>query len=196
MVRIVVPFIVGWFLLLPLLVSGWIMGSASMRGTVDMWAGLQGGVYSLSALPTGMFTGTHLWFLYYLALITALTLVARELLAATGDWKSALLRRGDTVVAWLANHTVGLAILAIPTAGALWFMNAWGMDTPDRSLTPHLPVFGIYSGFFMFGWMLSRQRELISRFARLTPLRWILAGVGIAALLLLGGIEGDPAHRY
>jgi hypothetical protein len=30
--RIVVPFVVGWFILRPLVVSGWIMGSASLRG--------------------------------------------------------------------------------------------------------------------------------------------------------------------
>ena len=80
-IRIVVPFVVGWFLLRPLLVSGWIMGNASLRGDVDVWAGLLGGVQSLSTLPAGMFTGTHLWFLYYLAMITALTLCARLVLA-------------------------------------------------------------------------------------------------------------------
>src|SRR5205814_10019768 len=30
--RIAVPFVVGWFILHPLVVSGWIMGSASLRG--------------------------------------------------------------------------------------------------------------------------------------------------------------------
>ena len=45
-------------------------------------------------------------------------------------------------------------------------------------------------------WMLSRQRERISQFARLTPSRWILAGIGIGAILLLGGIEGDFGHPY
>src|SRR6185369_3820573 len=32
LLRIVVPFVVGWFILRPLVVSGWIMGSASLRG--------------------------------------------------------------------------------------------------------------------------------------------------------------------
>ncbi len=195
MVRILVPFVVGWFILRPLLVSGWVMGNASLHGEVNVWAGLLGGLQSLSTLPAGMFTGTHLWFLYYLAMITALTLAARQCLAASSSWGRALPRFADAVVAWLAASPFSLVILATPTATVLWFMNAWGMDTPDRSLRPHLPALAIYGGFFVLGWMLSRQHGLIPRFARLTPGRWIVAGLGIAAILGLGGMESDPAHR-
>jgi glucan biosynthesis protein C len=190
--RIVVPFVIGWFILRPLMVSGWIMGSASLRGHVDVPAGLLGGFQSLSTLPAGLFTGSHLWFLYYLAMITTLTLAARGLVNATGSWQAAMVRRADALVAWLANSPVSLVILTVPTAAALWFMRFWGMDTPDQSLLPNLPVFAVYGGFFVLGWLLGRQRELISQFTRLTPQRWILAGLGIAAILLLGGIERDP----
>jgi len=44
----------------PLVVSGWIMGSASLRGEVDVWAGLLGGFQSLATLPTGILQGSHL----------------------------------------------------------------------------------------------------------------------------------------
>lgn len=195
--RIVVPFVVGWFILRPLVVSGWVMGSASLRGDVDVWAGLVGGFQTLSTLPDGIFAGSHLWFLYYIALVTTLVLAARGLLTATGSWKDAMVRRADAFVAWLANSPVSLLILAVPTAAALWFMRFWSMDTPDQSLLPHVPALIIYGGFFLLGWMLGRQRELLSQFARLTPQRWMLAGLGIAAILLLGGIERDPGHpRY
>jgi glucans biosynthesis protein C len=196
LLRIGVPFVIGWFLLRPLVVSGWIMGSASLRGDVDVWAGLLGGLQSFSTLPAGIFTGSHLWFLYYLALITALALVARALSVATGSWHIAMIRRADAVVAWLARSPASPVILAVPTAAALWFMQFWNMDTPDKSLVPHFPVLAIYGGFFLLGWMLSRQRDLISRFARLTALRWILAGLGIAAVLWLGKVERDPGHPH
>lgn len=197
LVRIVVPFIVGWFLLRPLVISGWIMGSASLRGEVDVSAGLMGGVQTLATLPAGIFAGSHLWFLYYVALITTLVLVARGLLGAIGSGKGTLVRCADSFVAWLANSPVALAVLAVPTAAALWFMSFWGMDTPDKSLWPHFPALTIYCGFFVLGWMFGRQRELISQFARLTPQRWIVAGLGIAGILLLGEIERDPGHpRY
>jgi peptidoglycan/LPS O-acetylase OafA/YrhL len=196
MLRIVVPFVVGWFILRPLVVSGWIMGSASLRGDVDVRAGLLGGFQTLTTLPAGIFAGSHLWFLYYLAMITTLTLAVRGLVTATGSWHVAIVRRADALVARLANSPVSLVILAVPTAATLWFMRSWGMDTPDRSLVPYFPALAIYGGFFVLGWMLSRQRELISRFARLTPQRWILAGLGIAAILLLGEIERDPGHPH
>ncbi|MBN9691525.1 MAG: acyltransferase family protein [Verrucomicrobia bacterium] len=194
--RILVPFVIGWFLLRPLVISGWIMGSASLRGDVDIGAGLVGGFQTLATLPAGIFTGSHLWFLYYLALITTLFLVARGVLSRTGSWQEVLVRQADRGVAWLANSPVALVILAVPTAGTLWFMNFWGMDTPDKSLKPHFPALTIYGGFFVLGWMLSRQRELIPQFARLTALRWIGAGLGIGAILLLGEIERDPGHPH
>ena len=193
--RIVVPFVVGWFILRPLVVSGWIMGSASLRGDVNVWAGLLGGLQSLSTLPAGIFAGSHLWFLYYVAMITTLALAVRGMLTITGSWHGALVRRADALVAWLANSPFSLVIFAMPTAAALWSMRFWGMDTPDQ-LLPNIPALVIYGGFFILGWMLSRQRELISQFARLTLSRWILAGLGIAAILLLGDIERDPGHPH
>src|SRR5436190_12246515 len=100
LLRIVVPFVVGWFILHPLVVSGWIMGSASLRGDVNVWAGLLGGFQSLSTLPAGIFAGSHLWFLYYLAMITALVLAVRGLLTTTGSRQAKMVRRADTAVAW------------------------------------------------------------------------------------------------
>jgi len=197
LVRLGVPFVVGWFLLRPLMVSGWIMGAASLRGEVQVWSGLLGGFQSLSTLPSGLFTGSHLWFLYYLAMITALVLILRGLLAFAGAWRTAVVRRADAGVAWLAHSPAAVVILAVPTAAVLWFMRFWSMDTPDQSLWPHFPVLAVYGGFFALGWMLDRQRGLIARFTRWTPGRVGLACLGMAAVLLLGGVERDPGHpRY
>lgn len=192
--RILLPFTLGWFLLRPLLVSGWILGAASLRGDVQLGAGLLGGFQSLATLPAGIFTGSHLWFLYYLALVTAIALTVRAAITTTGVSREALGRRADAAVAWLAASPFCVVILALPTAVALWFMRNWGMDTPDQTLRPHLPVLLIYGGFFTLGWMLGRQRGLLPLFGRLTPQRWLLAGMGAVAVLLLGGLERDPAH--
>lgn len=194
LLRILVPFIVGWFILRPLITSGWIMGSASLSGDVDVMAGLVGGFQSLGSLPDGIFTGTHLWFLYYLMLITALVLAGRGFLNATGSWKAAFLRHADALVAWLADCPASPVLLAVPTAAALWFMSSWGMDTPDKSLIPHFPALAVYGGFFVLGWMLNRQSGLITRFARLTAARWLMAAAGIVAVILLSGMERNPGH--
>ena len=196
LVRIVVPFVFGWFLLRPLMVSGWIMGSASLRGEVDIAAGLIGGFQSLASLPAGIFTGSHLWFLYYLALITALTLLGRAVVTATRPWERRTHRWADALVTWLASSPISLGILVLPTAALLMCMKSWSMDTPDRSLIPHLPALAVYGGFFVLGWMLDRQRDAFPKFTQLTPLRWVLAGIGVATIFWIGGIERDPAHPW
>ena len=73
-------------------------------------------------------------------------------------------------------------------------MRFWATDTPDQSLRPHVPVLLVYGGFFAFGWLLDRQRDLIPRFTRLTLPRWILAALCVAAVLQLSGIQTDLSH--
>jgi hypothetical protein len=53
LIQLGVPFIAGWFVLRPFLVSAWIMGSASLRGDVDILTGLAGGFQSLATIPRG-----------------------------------------------------------------------------------------------------------------------------------------------
>jgi len=192
--RLIVPFVVGWFVLRPLVVSGWIMGSASLRGDYDFWAGILAGFQSLKTLPKGIFTGSHLWFLYYLALVTALTLAARAVLMSAHSWRHAIAARGDAVVSWLARSSFSLPILCVPTATALWFMRYWGMDTPDQTLVPQVPVLAVYGGFFTLGWMIGRQPQVLTLFTRLAWHRWLVAGVGIVGVLMLAPIERDPGH--
>ena len=194
LVRIGIPFVIGWFLLRPLVVSGWIMGAESLRGEVDILAGLAGGFATLLALPRDLFVGTHLWFLYYLMLITAITLLARWLLKAVPAVDAAFTGFADRGAAWVSTSPLGLIALAVPTAGALWFMAGWGIDTPDQSLVPDLPVLAVYGGCFVFGWMLHRQQALPAAFARLTASRWLLCAAAIAASLVLAGFQSDPGH--
>jgi glucans biosynthesis protein C len=195
-VRIVLPFVVGWFLFRPLLVSGWIMGSESLRGDYHFWPALRGGIQSLSTLPAGLFNGSHLWFLYYLAMVTALTLVLRGVVILSGPVGAKMSAIADRGVRWLARSPVSLLVLVVPTAVALWFMRFWGMDTPDQALRPHLPALLIYNGFFVLGWLLARQQGVLSTFCELKPTRFIAAVIGIVGVLTLGAIERDPGHPY
>lgn len=197
LIRIGVPFIVGWFLLRPLLVSGWILGSMSLRGAVDVPGALWGGVSSFSSLPQGLYTGTHLWFLYYLALITGIAMGVRWLVSGTAAGHESWSRRADAGVAWLATIPGSVLWLTIPTAVLLGFMRGWSVDTPDRSLRPNLPVLLLYGACFGLGWMLGRQRDLLSKFAKLSLMRVVLACVAMAVVVWLGDMERDPAHpRY
>jgi len=194
LLRIGVPFVAGWFLLRPLVVSGWILGSASLRGEVDVPAALWGGVASLATLPAGILTGTHLWFLYYLLWVTAALLVVRSCVLACGRYRDRWIRELDAGVGWLANSPWAPMSMALPIAAALGLMNSWGMDTPDHSLRPHLPVLAVYGGFFALGWMLDRRPESLVAYASPTAGRWVWAGLGTAVILWLGSVERDPGY--
>jgi len=202
-IRLGVPFIAGWFLLRPLLISGWIMGAASLRGDYEFLAGLRGGFDSLRQLPAGLFTGTHLWFLYYLLLVTGLLLGVRGAVRAAtkalgGEPALTRLRsRLDGMTGWLARSGWGLPLLVLPTAAALWGMRYWGMDTPDQSLRLHLPVLAVYGGTFALGWMFGRQPpEIIAAFGRITVSRGLLLAAGLVVSLKLNPIQGDPSHPH
>ena len=188
--RIAVPFVVAWFILKPLLVSGWVMGFASLRGEVDVLAGLRGGFQSLQTLPAGLFVGTHLWFLYYLMLTTVVALILRTLFGRS----ERILSRADAVLRWGIKFRGSLLLVAVPTAVLIAQMQTWGMDTPDKSLVPHLPVGLVYSGFFLLGWMLNRQPELMERIA--TVSRWTLGATvaSIVATLWLSTFQLQPSH--
>ena len=188
-VRIAIPFVAGWFLLRPLLVSAWAMGTQSMRGDVDIGDSFSTGLAALGALPKDLFVGTHLWFLYYLLLATASTLALRFLIGLHTPTQRKLNKMADSATTWVSTSRLAIPAVSIPTAGCLWFMSHWGMDTPDKSLVPNVPVLLVYGGFFLFGWLLHRQGSLIERFASLTWSKLALCLLATVATVLLADLE-------
>jgi glucan biosynthesis protein C len=197
-IRLGVPFVVGWFVLRPLIMSGWTMGSASMHGDYDFWAGIREGFATLKTLPADLLTGTHLWFLYYLILVTGLILVVRGLVhgADHAFASGRVASRLDAVIAWLSRSAWMWPVLILPTAAALWGMRYWGMDTPDRSLWPQLPVLAVYGGFFGLGWLFARQPDTITAFSRLTVARGLFAVGSFVMTMKLSSIQTDLGHPH
>lgn len=193
-VRIIGPFIAGWFILRPLIVSGWIMGGASMRGDYEFWPSIMGGIQELKDIPEGPLVGTHLWFLYYLVLLTACTLVARFLINLLAGGSNTLGPKIDQTVAWMSRSFWALPLVVTAIAVTLSFMQNWGVDTPDKSLVPHVPVLILYGGFFGLGWLLDRQPDALTAFSRITLGRGIFAILGIVGVLMLMPIQSDPGH--
>ncbi|WP_308364387.1 MULTISPECIES: acyltransferase family protein [unclassified Microbulbifer] len=194
LIRIAIPFVVGWFILRPLLVASWAMGSESMRGEVNILSGLKIGFQSLAELPKGLFTGSHLWFLYYLLLVTGITLGLRSLIGLRPQLREFLTRKVDSAITRLSDSRFALIVLAALTAISLWHMKLWGMDTPDQSLAPHLPVLLVYGSFFLLGWLLQRQQSLIGQFARLSIATVALCIAGIATSVYLAKFQLESGH--
>lgn len=189
LVRLGVPFVAGWFVLRPLLVAGWIMGGASLRGDYAVGPAVQAGFGSLRGLPDGLFLQTHLWFLYYLGLITGLTLIGRLL---AGRWAPL----ADGAVATVMRSRGALVALALPTAVLVGQMRSWGVDTPDQSLWPEGPVLLLYGGCFAGGWLLGRQPALLTELGTLSVARGLTAVVSAAVVLMLAPLQMDPGHPY
>lgn len=196
LVRIVFPFIIGWFLLRPLLISGWIMGAESMRGDVDIINALQAGFATLRNLPKDLLVGTHLWFLYYLLLISLSVVLLHTLFSMHNPTKQKLMLLVDIITHWLCSSCLAIFALAIPTAICLWFMSYWGMDTPDKSLVPHIPVSLIYGGFFLLGWLFHRHAFLMEHFSRLTYGKFLVCLLAIITANLLASFEMKFAHPH
>ena len=194
--RIAIPFIVGWFILRPLIIASWVMGGQSLRGDVQILNALKIGIQSLSQLPTDLLTGSHLWFLYYILLVTGIVLGVRAAGSLAPSIQATATKRADLIVAWITNSRISWLLLSLPTGACLWHMSIWGMDTPDKSLVPHWPVLIVYGGFFAFGWLLHRQKGLIDRFARLTIGRVALCFASISATIVLSPYQSDMGQAH
>ncbi len=194
LIRIGIPFIVGWILLRPLIISGWTMGGQSMTGDVDIWAGLLSGLNSFNGQD--ILVGTHLWFLYYLLIISGSALLLRCLITANDRINAIVTSRVDKLINSLAKTPFIKVLLILPITGCMWFMNGWGVDTPDKSLWPMWPVFFLYGGFFGFGWLLARTNDNLDS---LTSFSWWLVAVcivSIVTVLVLSRYEIQGAHDY
>ena len=116
---------------------------------------------------------THLWFLYVLLELYAVTLLVRGAVAAldrSGRWRAA----ADHWFAVVMRNAFAPAAFAIPIALAFvadprWFM--WfGVRTPDFSFITNAQAWAAYGTAFGVGWLLHRQLGLLQTLQR----RWVL----------------------
>lgn len=175
--RILVPLVVGWLILYPLLVWLWLTGAA-----VGGQLGRLGIPPEFADTPTWLLTVgffarlqflqqfdlTHLWFLHQLSAVYVLLLLIRCVWLGLPETKQRLQRGVDKGFAALCGSGWSTVVLAGLTAPMLMLMDSWGVDTPKESLLPHLPTTLLYGFLFGVGWLLHRQPELFEQFAR----RW------------------------
>lgn len=196
--RILVPMTAGWLLLAPITIAILLWGfSRSLAGTAPDAA---------ATAPTG-FPLTHLWFLYYLCLFYALTLMLRAAFVAI-DRHGRLRARIDAIAGALLSHFLAPVALAAPLFAVLVLSPDWplwfGIPTPDHGLLPQLPALAGFGAAFAFGWLLHRRREWLDVLRR----QWAInLGLAIAlcvfCISLIGttpaadpyAIAGPPSNR-
>lgn len=198
-IRIVLVFAVLLYPMKFALTAMWITGGRQTGwlqlppAAADLpWWRLALGTLARETLPA--INLTHLWFLYYLAIIIGLFVAARALArrlvrtdgAADRFIQAAFRRVGGS---WLAP----LALL-VPVVPLLASMRGFDIDTPDKTLAWHWPSLALYGLFFVVGWQLHRHADLLAAWGRRgavwLPLSLVVGLV--AATMLAARIAGKP----
>ena len=166
--RVLVPLVLGWCLLYPLIVCAWIWGAqrsaAGFRRKVPRGPAWQ---ITFGAFATGdVFSDgvqlSHLWFLYDLLMCYAAVLTVRRWLVGRLDRAMGLRGRIDRAFAAVWRARGSFVLLALPVFGSLCLAREWvGVDTPDQTLRPNPPYILAYAAFFAVGWLLHRQPHLV-----------------------------------
>jgi glucans biosynthesis protein C len=170
--RIVLPFVVGWIVVWPLVIFlagiGWVGLDRTLLGFAS------GRVFAYAS-------PLHLWFLEYLIVLYVLAAIAVVLVPLTlsSGARQAALR----AFRWIVQSPWAPLILAVPSFAAQLLMpNPWIEDPPG-----FIPVFGIVAVYaipFAFGWLLFLQSDLLETIARRA---WLYASLAVVA---------SVAYRY
>ncbi|MBI5131402.1 MAG: acyltransferase family protein [Rhodopseudomonas palustris] len=174
--RIALPLVVGWPIVT--LAFGVIVATSALVAN-------QGRLPSPPA-PSAVVSQlslAHLWFLYVLLELYAVTLLLRAVMAAvdrTGRVEAGI----DRIMTTVASSRLAPFALALPAAAALLADPDWttwpNIRTPEHLIT-NLQAWVAYGVAFGFGFLLHRQPRLIWSLQPRWPLNMALAIVSIAA---------------
>ncbi|MEQ9403937.1 MAG: acyltransferase family protein [Cyclobacteriaceae bacterium] len=160
--RIIIPFIVFLLILSPVILLA-LDYTASAFGT-----SLDGISTRVTFLPKITY---HLWFLYYLILITGITFFLATLL----KYSPSFTRRITTAFEWLIRNRVS-AILLFSLAIFLMLVWMWDLWAPTPlSFVPEYKVLIFYGIFYWFGWTFYKSKHLLSELKKNDKLYAILA---------------------
>ena len=152
--RIALPFVVGWAVVIPFMLLAILWASRAAPPVT----------IALPPPPPLRVPLTHLWFLYTLLLLYAVTLGAKAVVGRI-DKTGAAARVVDVAIDACARWSVLPFVIALPVFGAFLSMDDWfrwfGIPTPDQSLVPPLAAAVGFTTAFTFGWFLHRQAHLL-----------------------------------
>lgn len=139
-----------------------------------------------------------LWFLYYLLLLSCLTVIVLILKQTVFD---KIITSTMKIKFWQLVDSPGFIILPILCSMLfLWSLNEWRINLP-LSFVPQ-PLFLLFYGlYFTFGWLVYHSQELMNKLIKAQNF-YLLAVVVIFALIILTGYatlqepQSVEGHRY
>jgi hypothetical protein len=184
--RIGLPLVIAWILILPLMFA------------VMTWASTQPGVQGFRIPTEAPASGVpliHLWFLYLLLWLYALTIMMRGLFVLL-DRSGALRAIIDSRLRYLLSMCAAPAVLAMPLATSLYLADWWfmkiGIPTPERGLIPNVPAVVGYGVAFQFGWAMQRQASALEI---LRDRAWVYFLSGVV-FTVIAWFMAEPLPRY
>lgn len=186
-IRIALPLVVFWPIVLAGIIGMFIWGAAAMNGGVPPANQPPPPPPTLETFPL-----THLWFLYMLLWLYAGALATRGLVGLIDRNGSLRARLIDPAMRALTATPLAALLLAAPLAVAFAIQPQWyawgGIPTPDKGFLPNATALVGFGTAFQFGWLLHRQQALLGTIARWWAIQLAAAVVLTAACLWqLGG---------
>ena len=183
--RIVVPFVVGWIVVWPMVMFLAGLGYFGLDRTL---AGFASGRIFAYAHPM------HLWFLEYLIVLYVLAAIVVALVprVLSPKMREAALRAFGAVV----RSPWAPLVLAVPSfAAQLMMPNPWIEDPPG--FIPVFRIVAVYAIPFAFGWLLFLNSELLDV---LIQRAWLYAALAVVASAAYRSsyffLPPDPAIRF
>lgn len=132
----------------------------------------------------------HLWFLYLLLVLYALTLLVRAAVVAV-DRQGTLVGWADRAFAATIASRLAPLVWAAPSAVVLYYTPWWqlwsGIPAPVMGLIPNFPALLAFGTAFAFGWFLHRQPVLLEKLQRdWVPYLVVAAISSVVAIALIG----------
>ena len=198
--RILVPLVVGWVIVYPIVVYIWLWGWSLTGKLAELGVPAEARSLPPWQLVIGFFTTggfikkfdlAHLWFLHQLLVIYGLMLGLLWVwnrIDATGAKK----KRLDACYGRLCASRWGVLYFIAITVPLMLMMKTWSVDTPKESLLPHLPTTLLYGFCFVAGWMLHRQPLLLDYFERRWP--WYIP-IAVVLWVAFGLSQGHIPYR-
>jgi glucan biosynthesis protein C len=186
--RIGLPLVTAMALILPLTIGAIIWAAVQM--------GIKGGPPPQANAPLigPPIPWAHLWFLYLLLVLFALTLPVRALIArldAGGSFRASVAR----MMAASVDSRVAPLLLAVPVSAALlaakWWLPWHGIPVPAVGLVPNFPGLLAYGTAFVLGWLMHRESRVLSALAA----DWLLyLSMAMVATLVAIFLAGERLH--
>lgn len=134
------------------------------------------------------FRTLHLWFLYYLSLITLVVWLLALLMDKSPAFKKSLQKNFERMVrpAWLR-----LILFSFFTLIIFYFMGRSFLVTPP-DFRVNVPVLIMYLQFYLFGWLLFKAKDLLPAFIRYD---WAHIVAGTLLLLIYGWTVSNQIVR-